>query len=1241
MNLRRLTLAFPAALTMCWTFVFTADWHATCSAQSAPFLMSDSTVTECIGGLTDSGGPNGAYGNNENLTFTIDAGAPLQVSFLGAVELEPASPGSGLLFDYMVLYDGPTASAPVLDTLFGSILNPPSYSTQGALTVQFISDASAQPEGFHLVWSANPPPPTPPISILTGVGSCPFSAVQWSFTPPIECALIDWSSLSLVGENGSSWAVDTAAAQGISCLGGSASTLTLPLEDGVSIEGNCDITADLAVGLRDACDSIWITDLSADWTASGCTPAPILSVSSDTLCTGGCTEITATPRGCGPTTFVLQGSDGTLLSGPGPWNLCPVTSSTYTVTATETETGSTGEGMVDITVIDLGAWTADTLLCPGESLLLSAGPIAGEWSGPGVSGPPWIFSADSSGAGFHDIAFSTFGNAGCTSNAVFEVPPFSIPASIATCPESSPFELEGFPAGGNWTGPALSGNLFDPTAADSTFGNSPYVVTYTAQGCSGQTEVYVETPADTIEFDNVCASEPDVVLPSTPPGGQWSGPGWDDQSNVWSPENTPFGPFTLTYTMEGCNGTAFGVILPVEAGPTSTSCPEQLPFVPFPGFYPPGGLWSGPGIDPSSTTTGAFNPSLVMDGQWAPLIYAAPNGCSDTLWMFNKQTEITPSVVHACSEDMGNLLVNGEVQASPWCGTWTTLTSGNATYLGACDWQLLTEDFDLGIQQAVYTVNGCSDTMEVVVHDESLNLTDWTSCSTDSAIALPSLSPGAQWTGAGVDESVPPGGWVWTPSTAGPGENGLVWTAPAGCSDTMWATVEVAPTWPTSLLENTDTLCFNSTPWTPPAPTDNGNGPPPSLEQWTVDGNPWPANGSTQEIGSGLHLIELLWTGDVCQVEGAWEVEVLPELTAALMAADSVLCPGASTTLEVSADGGLNPMQAWSIEWSDGALPTYERSIAPASSAWWWVSVSDGCSDPSTDSIFVEVLSPFQRSIDFGPLACFGDPTDALLDAPEPAGLMHIVGGDTLGDGPHSLILSAGSAVQWSLYDPIDGCAQDTLVLVPSHPPLNAAFSIAPASDCIPWDNQPIRCIDFSNGADFGTWQWNPVDIATPPAGSTTSGAFDWALATNPTLTLPSPGLWEITLTLSQAAGCADSTTHTVCLLPPSDVWLPEAFSPNGDGVNDTFYPRGSGVKEWQITIYDRWGQVVWQESHGPFPSGVTLGTTDAQGLPVGWTGQAVNKGTPVSPGVYNVVFEAVSDGGLPIRWQQPLKMVR
>ena len=114
----------------------------TAHAQAAPYLMTDTVVTDCIGELTDSGGPEEAYGNNENLVFTVDSESPLEVAFLGPIDIEAAAPGGAALFDYLVLHDGADLASPVLDTLYGSIANPPTYTTTGSLTVHFVSDAS-------------------------------------------------------------------------------------------------------------------------------------------------------------------------------------------------------------------------------------------------------------------------------------------------------------------------------------------------------------------------------------------------------------------------------------------------------------------------------------------------------------------------------------------------------------------------------------------------------------------------------------------------------------------------------------------------------------------------------------------------------------------------------------------------------------------------------------------------------------------------------------------------------------------------------------------------------------------------------------------------------------------------------------------------------------------------------------------------------------------------------------------
>jgi gliding motility-associated-like protein len=61
--------------------------------------------------------------------------------------------------------------------------------------------------------------------------------------------------------------------------------------------------------------------------------------------------------------------------------------------------------------------------------------------------------------------------------------------------------------------------------------------------------------------------------------------------------------------------------------------------------------------------------------------------------------------------------------------------------------------------------------------------------------------------------------------------------------------------------------------------------------------------------------------------------------------------------------------------------------------------------------------------------------------------------------------------------------------------------------------------------------------------------------------------------------GCSASDSVTVYNIP-ANVQFPTAFSPNGDGVNDLFLPRVTGViSMYRIEIYNRYGQQVWRNS--------------------------------------------------------------
>jgi len=1197
-------------------------------SQVLPYTMTDTTVTDCIGELTDSGGPEEAYGNNEDLVFTVESDSPLDIQFIGPIDIEPAAPGSGLLFDYVVLHDGANLSAPVLDTLYGSISNPPNYATAGSLTVHFVSDASAQPQGFHLAWSANPPPPDPPVATLSAPGSCPFTALELDFSFPIECSLIDWAGLQIQGQNGQSWAVDTLAAAAMSCPGTLSDALILPLADG-AIEGNCTLIADLLIGVRDACDSVWVLPIDATWDASGCPVEPEIVTDTDTVCTGGCALLEAVPRGCGPTDITWLGTDGTVLNGAGPWEVCPAATTTYTATAVELASGNAGSTAVTVTVLNLGAWVQDTTLCPGQTLSLSAGNIQGEWTGNGVSGPPWVFDAAESGSGVHTIGFAAFGTASCSSETTVEVVNFQHPNNVATCPGSAPFALPGQPSSGVWSGPGVSGANFDPAAVVGPGQDTTILLTFSALGCAGTTTVHIEPAAPPIVFGNVCQSEPAIPLPFSPPGGWWSGPALSEDADAFLPEEATAGPVTLTYQMQGCDRVAMGVVLPIGVGPTRSSCPEQPPFVPFPGFFPPGGTWDGPGIAGQGSTTGLYDPGLVPDSQWSPLVYSAPNGCSDTLWMFNKQTAITPSTVHACASDTANLLLADGLQASPWCGQWNTLGMGNVTDLGDCQWATSALDYATGEHLITYEVNTCTDTLRIVVHPDSLDLAPWTSCISDGAMPLPDMPLGALWSGPGVLGPSDSASWAWSPAEAGPGAHAVFWSSPAGCADDVSIEVESPPIW--STLSDT-TLCFNDTPIAPPTPITSGISSAATDILWTLDGATWTGDTTSAAIGSGSHTWAVTWAGVACQVSESWNVDILPELTVNLAVEDASLCPGAGTEATATITGGLSPQIGTDISWSDNGPPLATRTLLPSETSWWYVTVEDGCSDSATDSVLLTILAPFQAEVTAGPLACHGAPTTLLLDASQPAGTQHIFQGTALGAGPHVVDAVAGTAVEWTLIDTAQGCTLDTTLLVPGHPPLTAGFSVTPSSDCIAWDAQPIGLIDLSSGTESGQWSWSPVQVDGSTAEADSTG---WATGTNPQLTLAFAGTWDITQIVQQEEGCADTLTQVICILPQTSIWLPDAFSPNADGSNDFFRPRGSGVSAWHMTIHDAWGRLVWEESQAGLPGGSALEPYTSAGYPIGWNGE----GHPV--GVFAVRLTATTDGGLPLLVEQSLRLVR
>lgn len=191
---------------------------------------------------------------------------------------------------------------------------------------------------------------------------------------------------------------------------------------------------------------------------------------------------------------------------------------------------------------------------------------------------------------------------------------------------------------------------------------------------------------------------------------------------------------------------------------------------------------------------------------------------------------------------------------------------------------------------------------------------------------------------------------------------------------------------------------------------------------------------------------------------------------------------------------------------------------------------------------------------------------------------------DTLNNPVHTYI-SEGSFLPTLTVTSADTCSgSDTLdspILVSEVP--NALFLAEPqiASTANPFFS--FSAVFASSGClfDFGD-------------GSTDSSC-------NTTHIYADTGTFTVTLVISNPGGCADTFSLDVRVLEDYSLFLPNAFSPNTDELNDQFRMYGEGIIEFNIKVFNRRGQLVWETDK--------LNDT--------WNGTYLNDGSDCPAGIY------------------------
>ncbi|MBA3705824.1 MAG: choice-of-anchor L domain-containing protein [Bacteroidetes bacterium] len=184
------------------------------------------------------------------------------------------------------------------------------------------------------------------------------------------------------------------------------------------------------------------------------------------------------------------------------------------------------------------------------------------------------------------------------------------------------------------------------------------------------------------------------------------------------------------------------------------------------------------------------------------------------------------------------------------------------------------------------------------------------------------------------------------------------------------------------------------------------------------------------------------------------------------------------------------------------------------------------------------------------------------------------------------------------------GCS-DTVVkqyYVNVYPQPNADFLVNPVALS---SFDPIAQISNTSTPDAVKWWWNFGDGNTSTGQNPGSHKYS---ADN--------GEYRITLKVQNSYGCVDSTFHRVVMRDESAVYIANAFTPNGDDINEEFRPYGCGIypkANYEFLIFDRWGMLIFR-------------STD---LNVGWNGRLKGEICQQDVYVYKVSFTDKNDGTL------------
>ena len=129
-----------------------------------------------------------------------------------------------------------------------------------------------------------------------------------------------------------------------------------------------------------------------------------------------------------------------------------------------------------------------------------------------------------------------------------------------------------------------------------------------------------------------------------------------------------------------------------------------------------------------------------------------------------------------------------------------------------------------------------------------------------------------------------------------------------------------------------------------------------------------------------------------------------------------------------------------------------------------------------------------------------------------------------------------------------------------------------PVADFSYSPDKPVEGLDdviftnTSSGIEQSKWNWYFISNAGKISTGQNSSYF-----------FTDAGIYPVAMTVKNTWGCADTIVKSITVAPDFNVFVPNVFTPNGDNENDQFLPVTTGIKLYELMVFDRWGKKLFQ----------------------------------------------------------------